>query len=122
MIHHTNVYRPNYDCTLNGISKFNNELTATMDPKLIDKADLLIVEGTRGMSKIFFKGDKVEYPKAIPTKFIERIEKDHVIYKKEVAAGIMFGSNFVWTSDSRFRENGCPNPVPVHDRVENYKG
>jgi hypothetical protein len=29
----------------------------------------------------------------------------------------MFGGNFAWTSDSRFREL-YPNPVPVHDRIE----
>lgn len=29
----------------------------------------------------------------------------------------MFGGNFVYTSDSRFRAV-CPYPIPVHDRIE----
>ena len=30
----------------------------------------------------------------------------------------MFGGNFIYTTDSRFR-NVCPYPIPVHDRFEN---
>lgn len=30
----------------------------------------------------------------------------------------MFGGHFVWTSDSRFRANVSPTPIPVHDRFE----
>lgn len=30
----------------------------------------------------------------------------------------MFGGNFVWACDSRFRDRVCEYPVPVHDRVE----
>lgn len=33
----------------------------------------------------------------------------------------MFGGNFVYTSDSRFRDvSGSGAPIPVHDRVESY--
>lgn len=31
--------------------------------------------------------------------------------------GPMFGGNFVYSSDSRFRKV-CPAPIPVHDRYE----
>jgi hypothetical protein len=31
---------------------------------------------------------------------------------------VMFGGNFVWSSDSRFREHVSAGPLPVHDRVE----
>ena len=31
--------------------------------------------------------------------------------------GPMFGGNFIWTSDSRFRRLS-PRPIPVHDRFE----
>ena len=30
----------------------------------------------------------------------------------------MFGGNFVWSSDSRFRQTHSNQPVRVHDRVE----
>lgn len=31
---------------------------------------------------------------------------------------VMFGGNFITTSDSRF---GFSHPIPVHDRVEEYR-
>lgn len=31
----------------------------------------------------------------------------------------MFGGNFLYTSDSRFRRSVCDYPIPVHDREEN---
>lgn len=30
----------------------------------------------------------------------------------------MFGGNFLWTHDSRFRRTVCENPIQVHDREE----
>jgi hypothetical protein len=33
----------------------------------------------------------------------------------------MFGGSFVWSSDSRFRENISERPIPLHDRVEVYE-
>ena len=39
--------------------------------------------------------------------------------KPEVVAGhSMFGGNFAWSSDSRFRKHVSELPLPVHDRVE----
>lgn len=32
--------------------------------------------------------------------------------------GPMMGGNFVYTSDSRFRNGVCEYPIPVHDRFE----
>jgi hypothetical protein len=43
------------------------------------------------------------YPRAIPP-----YETRHV----------MFGGNFIWSSDSRFRQEVSEGPIPVHDRVE----
>lgn len=34
----------------------------------------------------------------------------------------MFGGNFVWSSDSRFREEVSEHPLPLHDRVEYEEG
>lgn len=31
---------------------------------------------------------------------------------------VMFGGNFVWSTDSRFRRQVSEYPIPVHDRVE----
>lgn len=31
---------------------------------------------------------------------------------------VMFGGNFVYTSDSRYRDFVCDYPIPVHDRIE----
>lgn len=33
-------------------------------------------------------------------------------------AWTMFGGNFAWTSDSRFRQSVSEQPLPVHDRIE----
>jgi hypothetical protein len=34
----------------------------------------------------------------------------------------MFGGNFLYTSDSRYKEvTSCDYPIPVHDRVEEYQ-
>ncbi len=30
----------------------------------------------------------------------------------------MFGGNFIWSSDSRFRNEVSGRPIPVHDRIE----
>lgn len=36
----------------------------------------------------------------------------------EPGTGPMAGGNYVWSSDSRFRRDVCPYPIPVHDRWE----
>ncbi len=33
-------------------------------------------------------------------------------------AWTMFGGNFAWSSDSRFRQYVSERPLPVHDRIE----
>lgn len=35
-----------------------------------------------------------------------------------VPSGLMFGGNFIYSCDSRFRESVCAYPIAVHDRVE----
>ena len=43
-------------------------------------------------------------------------------YPKAVPAGetrwTMFGGNFLWSCDSRFRNEVSERPIPIHDRVE----
>jgi hypothetical protein len=36
-----------------------------------------------------------------------------------VTSDTMFGGNFVYTTDSRFKELYGSNPIHVHDRIEN---
>jgi hypothetical protein len=31
---------------------------------------------------------------------------------------VMFGGNFLWSCDSRFRQEVSEYPIPIHDRVE----
>lgn len=31
---------------------------------------------------------------------------------------VMFGGNFIWSSDSRFRQEVSERPLPIHDRIE----
>lgn len=38
------------------------------------------------------------------------------------AGGNMFGGSFVWSADSRFRDEVSEQPIPLHDRVELEKG
>lgn len=35
--------------------------------------------------------------------------------------GWMFGGNFVYTSDSRYRQWVCEYPIAIHDRCESYE-
>lgn len=43
------------------------------------------------------------------------------MHLRPVSAGgawTMFGGNFAWTSDSRFRKSVSENPLRIHDRIE----
>ena len=48
-----------------------------------------------------------DYLYAVPVGYVEAVG----------TAGPMFGGNFVYTSDSRFRRV-CKYPIPIHDRYE----
>lgn len=55
-----------------------------------------------------------DYIKAVPVNLIYQ-EANNKLW-------VMFGGNFVYTCDSRFKEltGGLRNPIPVHDRREDY--
>jgi hypothetical protein len=93
-----NVYRPDYDCTLSGLSSQHDHV-------------LLVGEGYKPGSS----------PADRPAFFLrERGGAVHA-YPADVPEGAkgfsawQFGGNFIYCSDSRF-----PNqyPIPVHDRRE----
>jgi hypothetical protein len=52
----------------------------------------------------------------------ERQLRDGAKHLRAVPAGedrwLMFGGNFIWSSDSRFRNEVSEYPIPVHDRIE----
>lgn len=52
--------------------------------------------------------------------FNDVVLKPDVGPPNETHAGPMFGGNFVWSSDSRFRDRVSASPVPVHDRFETW--
>lgn len=99
---HVSVYRnaSGYDCTNNGISsRFNTILLVGEDvPAIFSEKDPEKV--------IFIK--KTEYSGNCYLFFQPLIYDDR---------HTMFGGNFAYTSDSRFR-NLFANPVPIHDRIE----
>lgn len=72
----------------------------------------------------------VEHERGNVTEDDLKADKTHVVLElknimgsyffKELGEGrhTMFGGNFVWSSDSRFRDDYGDNPIRVHDRVE----
>lgn len=96
-----NVYRTDYDCTLDGVTSKHYRLQAEskspthirmFDTLLLVDHDKILVLGSAG-GRVHFK------PLANVT------DKKHY----------MFGGNFVYSSDSRFE---FERPVHVHDRSE----
>lgn len=90
------------DATANGLTSkegklilMGEELDGPFTPK--EEVDYLVVQK---------KGD---YIYCVPKSILD---------SKEWA---MFGGNFVYTSDSRFAKIS-KYPIPVHDRVEKYRG
>ena len=96
------VYRnANGDCSLGGVTSKDDTT--------------LVVEVKDGnISEIYLE----EYGYTVLEVKPSPIGSNHIAFKpaNEKRRG-MFGGNFVWSSDSRFREL-YPNPVPVHDRFE----
>ena len=56
-----------------------------------------------------------EYVILVPGKAGNRMH----VKPEGVGRHTMFGGNFVYSSDSRFKENYGSNPIHVHDRIEN---
>jgi hypothetical protein len=94
-----NIYKPDYDCTNNGLSSKGSEA-------------ILIWNETRE-----------EIEKIISTEKIIFILSEGLGHQKYRALPIthdgkkwaMFGGNFLWSSDSRFPHDA---PIPIHDRYE----
>lgn len=95
-----------YDCTLNGVTSIKR---GTKDAIVLGVAGPYSDEEALTMGGVVLRIVKrnfggVEYIHAVPVGL-------------PIAAQTMFGGNFIYTSDSRFRDV-CPYPIPVHDRIE----
>lgn len=99
------------DCSCNGVTARNNRMWLFVDcteeeaikwceENHADPKEQLIV-----IRREFPVGKESDY--AVP-----------LVYPK--GKWIMFGGNFVYTSDSRFSEYCGDRPLPVHDRIEEY--
>ena len=95
------VYKSgDYDCTLNGVSS---------------KVTSMVLIG-EGVPEIFTPSEKS------PAIYLSHGQTgDLIAVPRNVAIGNewgMFGGNFLWTSDSRFRQGVSPSPIRIHDRIE----
>ena len=93
------VYRTNYtgDCTLGGVS---------------GRVETLYVPHPRGNHEApAVELQLLPQAKGLALNFVP-------VTLEHSGAWSMFGGNFVWTTDSRFRELYGDRPVAVHDRVE----
>jgi len=100
--YHVNVYRPDHDCSNGGVTEQCNRLLLVDEPdppETINGLPVLVLE-RRGVPSMLCARP------ATPPRGIDSVD-----------AG-MFGGNFVWSSDSRFRQEMSQWPIPVHDRFE----
>ena len=98
------VYRgPHGDCTAGGITGKLGQMVLVGDG--ID-GPFEVIDGEPYL-ELRKKNVNGEYLYAVPVN----------VGDKGSLVGPMFGGNFVYTSDSRFRKV-CAYPIPVHDRWE----
>jgi hypothetical protein len=109
-IHNVTVYRAGYDCTNGGISS---------------KEDSLLLADTVGEAKEHAE----KYPhvahrvlfvcerKVLGFSYVHA-EPFNIGQFRRVGSGPMAGGNFVYSTDSRFRDTVCQYPISVHDRME----
>ena len=93
------VYRDSGgDCTLNGVSS---------------KYDRFVLIG-EVVDPVF------EPSEDIPAIYLQYHCDQPIAVPKEVRDGKwgMYGGNFLYTCDSRFRQNVNPYPIRIHDRIE----
>lgn len=111
--HFVEILRGNSDCTNDGVtSRARGAVNALLlDPghetgpfEPSDRIPTLLVIRR-------WIGTPNEYAHAVPC------DKDGVPLAPKGANGPMFGGNFVYSSDGRFRAI-CQYPIPVHDRFE----
>ena len=99
----TFVLKPAYgDCTNNGLTSKNNSILLISDDDTV-----------QGPSEI---NDNEDYLVLVKRQLSDG-EYLHAVPKSLLNSGkhVMFGGNFITTSDSRFPSK---YPIPVHDRVE----
>ena len=99
-----NVLRSEYDCTVGGLtSRVNRCWLITDDPnhlEIKDETDLLQLKKQVIGGSLYLRAVPVQAPQDAAQR-----------------RGPMMGGNFIWSSDSRFREIN-EYPIPVHDRWE----
>lgn len=101
------------DCTNGGLTSKNRSLT------------IFSADTTDEEIKQYFNGDSEKYSKAIRVMKTENPiypVRAEVVFRKPSNEGTyMAGGNFVYTSDSRYKEvAGVPYPISVHDRFEDW--
>lgn len=102
------------DCTNGGVTSNSRSLT------------LFSADTTDEEVKAYFKNDPEKYSKAILVMKNENpiySVRAELVFKRPSSEGTyMAGGNFVYTSDSRYKEvTGIPYPISVHDRFEDWK-
>lgn len=111
------VYRTDYDATNNGVTSpsraFRWYKLYTSEP---NEAEIeAAVTSNTGVLVLDRREGKNWGPIARPA--------DTLGEKRRLGTSVvggMFGGNFVWSSDSRFRDQVSETPIPVHDRFDRY--
>jgi hypothetical protein len=115
----------NYDCTANGVTKQFDFFYLIKQPTKDEGgdytkeelADFVKEHQTISSSLLFVETllygfDETRYVRAIPYENI---------YDRNPKVNYMAGGNFVYTSDSSYRDiTGVEYPISVHDRRERY--
>jgi hypothetical protein len=89
------------DCSMNGVTaRYDNadlyRSAADLPDELPEGRAILVLEDS---------------PKAGPEPYLRAVPAGERRWT-------MFGGNFIWSSDSRFRREVSERPIPVHDRIE----
>lgn len=79
---------------------------------------VLVTDGKSGDSSVVMSNEP--YLKLGQVKFMDKTSTHVKPVNVEDEAWKMFGGNFVWSNDSRFRREVSELPLPLHDRVEKY--
>jgi hypothetical protein len=91
-----------------GIDCTNNGVTSETSPTFVVPCEHGPISGDWA--------DEQEYVILVPGTAGNRM---HMKPLKHIFSHTMFGGNFVYTTDSRFKELYGARPIHVHDRIEN---
>lgn len=98
------VYKQgNYDCTMNGVSVTSDMLMVECEEGNWTDEDIERMRERGDVVNVLVLGKILECPNFSPEG-----ETRHT----------MFGGNFAWTCDSRFRRKYGHAPIAIHDRIE----